>query len=457
MYKSDNPSLSDTWDPMPEGIVEDAEDGLSNAMPASRLGDENRQEQIAEGGAVAGPAIRVYLREMGQHALLAKAEEVELSRQIEQGRKTMLKGIGLTWRGSQSLADEIESVLSGERAMDKIVFSGPNGQAAREDDVLERLRPVHRQLTQLAGWSNGRSETARHKKGEEVSEVLSDLRFDPSRLEEIGRDILDLKGQPKERLLRKAKRAIRQGWREMEEARRKMVQGNLRLVISVARHYRNHGLDMLDLIQEGNLGLLKAVDRFDHRRGCKFSTYAVWWIRQTIRRAITTHMRPVRLPANVAELLTKLRTARENLRQDLQRQPDDEELAESLDLSIDRVEKLKQVHDEDGRPVLRNVYLSSEVYHGPATARAPDMVLGYYRDYRTSWASTLGDMNEGVLTDNIEAWAADHCIDPLEVPGVLFSNHPIDKEDPALIDLAPTILEEFGVDKPSQMTGNNIY
>lgn len=343
MYKSDNPSLSDTWDPMPEGIVEDAEDGLSNAMPASRLGDENRQEQIAEGGAVAGPAIRVYLREMGQHALLAKAEEVELSRQIEQGRKTMLKGIGLTWRGSQSLADEIESVLSGERAMDKIVFSGPNGQAAREDDVLERLRPVHRQLTQLAGWSNGRSETARHKKGEEVSEVLSDLRFDPSRLEEIGRDILDLKGQPKERLLRKAKRAIRQGWREMEEARRKMVQGNLRLVISVARHYRNHGLDMLDLIQEGNLGLLKAVDRFDHRRGCKFSTYAVWWIRQTIRRAITTHMRPVRLPANVAELLTKLRTARENLRQDLQRQPDDEELAESLDISIDRVEKLKQV------------------------------------------------------------------------------------------------------------------
>ncbi|MBC8206182.1 MAG: alkaline phosphatase family protein [Kiritimatiellaeota bacterium] len=130
---------------------------------------------------------------------------------------------------------------------------------------------------------------------------------------------------------------------------------------------------------------------------------------------------------------------------------------EADQLMTELIEKLKQVRDEDGRPVLRNVYLSSEVYHGPAMARAPDFVLGYYRDYRTSWASTLGDMNEGILTDNKEAWAADHCIDPLEVPGVLFSNRPIDKEDPALIDLAPTILAEFGLEKPVQMTGNNIF
>jgi predicted AlkP superfamily phosphohydrolase/phosphomutase len=130
---------------------------------------------------------------------------------------------------------------------------------------------------------------------------------------------------------------------------------------------------------------------------------------------------------------------------------------EADQLMAELVEKLKQVHDEDGRPVLRNVYLSSEVYHGPATARAPDMVLGYYRSYRTSWASTLGDMNEAILSDNIEAWAADHCIDPLEVPGVLFANRPIGVNDPGLPDVAPSILSLFGLKTPAQMTGKPFF
>lgn len=127
--------------------------------------------------------------------------------------------------------------------------------------------------------------------------------------------------------------------------------------------------------------------------------------------------------------------------------------ADAEQLMAELVEKLKAVRDDDGRPVLRNVYLAGEVYQGPATARAPDMVLGYYRDYRTSWASTLGDMNEDVLTDNHEAWAADHCVDPLEVPGILFSNKPIESGDPSLEDIAPSILTLFGLEVPASMTG----
>lgn len=121
------------------------------------------------------------------------------------------------------------------------------------------------------------------------------------------------------------------------------------------------------------------------------------------------------------------------------------------------IDRLEQVRDADGRAVIRNVYRTSEVYHGPQTAKAPDLLVGYYRGFRTSWASTLGDMEEDVLTDNDSAWSADHCIDPLEVPGVLFSNKPIKADDPALIDVAPSILAEFGMKEPDSMTGENIY
>ena len=130
---------------------------------------------------------------------------------------------------------------------------------------------------------------------------------------------------------------------------------------------------------------------------------------------------------------------------------------EADQLMTELIEKLEQVRDEDGSPVFRTVYRSRDVYEGPYATRAPDLLLGYYREYRTSWASTLGDIEETILSDNDSAWSADHCIDPREVPGVLFSNRPIDKENPALIDLAPTILAEFGVERPAQMTGEKIF
>ncbi len=118
---------------------------------------------------------------------------------------------------------------------------------------------------------------------------------------------------------------------------------------------------------------------------------------------------------------------------------------------------LEKIKDVDGQPVIRTVYRTDETYSGPHIGLAPDLLVGYYREYRASWASTLGDMNEVMLRDNDTAWSADHCIDPREVPGILFSNKPIKKDDPALIDLAPTILTEFGLEKPSQMTGEYIY
>ena len=107
--------------------------------------------------------------------------------------------------------------------------------------------------------------------------------------------------------------------------------------------------------------------------------------------------------------------------------------------------------------MIRGVYRSDRIYQGNATALAPDLIVGYYRGYRASWATCLGDLTPEVLLDNDSAWSADHCADALEVPGVLFSNRPLVGKSPSLVDLAPTILAEFGLKTPSTMVGKNIF
>ncbi|MCX8044164.1 MAG: alkaline phosphatase family protein, partial [Desulfobacterota bacterium] len=121
------------------------------------------------------------------------------------------------------------------------------------------------------------------------------------------------------------------------------------------------------------------------------------------------------------------------------------------------VQKLQQVKDVDGRRVIRAVYRSDKVYRGDAMTYAPDLIIGYHRDFRCSWKACLGDITEEILLDNDSAWAADHCMDPAEIPGVLFSNRPIVEESPALSDIGPSILALFGISIPSCMTGHNIF
>ncbi|MCH9022475.1 MAG: alkaline phosphatase family protein, partial [Planctomycetes bacterium] len=115
-------------------------------------------------------------------------------------------------------------------------------------------------------------------------------------------------------------------------------------------------------------------------------------------------------------------------------------------------EKLLAIRDVDGKKVIRNVYRSDKIYSGEHTELAPDLLIGYYRGYRAAWVATLGHMSESILFDNDTAWSADHCIDPLEVPGVIFTNKPILSQSPSLVDVAPTILSEFGQRIPESMT-----
>ncbi len=132
--------------------------------------------------------------------------------------------------------------------------------------------------------------------------------------------------------------------------------------------------------------------------------------------------------------------------------------SEKDELLNDLTRKLLAIRDpRTGKPVIARVYRSDEIYAGPHVKDAPDLLIGYHRNYRASWASVLGSIERNVLADNDSAWSADHCIAREEVPGVLFSNRRIEKVDPALIDLAPTILEEFGIPRPKSMTGRDVF
>ena len=143
--------------------------------------------------------------------------------------------------------------------------------------------------------------------------------------------------------LEKRLRTIERIFEQYEEAKRTLSSANLRLVVSIAKRYRNRGLSFLDIIQEGNTGLMRAVDKYEYRRGYKFSTYATWWIRQAITRAIADHARTIRIPVHMIETMSRLRSASKNLMQALGREPTVEEIAEETGMSLEETRRVLKI------------------------------------------------------------------------------------------------------------------
>jgi RNA polymerase primary sigma factor len=200
--------------------------------------------------------------------------------------------------------------------------------------AIEELKPLEREKNKLEKRADGNRSDG-HK------EVRKELRQFRVRLTEF-----EDRTQSSAVELRRSCQNIVSGEEQADAAKRELIEANLRLVVSIAKKYTNRGLQFLDLIQEGNIGLMKAVDKFEYRRGYKFSTYATWWIRQAITRAIADQARTIRIPVHMIETINKLIRTSRQLVQEYGREPTSEEIAKRMDIPVVKVRKVMKIAQE---------------------------------------------------------------------------------------------------------------
>jgi len=342
---------------------------------------EEEEETVEETLSPEDP-VRLYLREIGRISLLNSEQEVDLGQHIERGQERVRRAIMAVPMIRTQLMDLAERLRKREVDSDQYLeaLDGTElteGELKRVLNVFAQIRRLDRELGELEASRKRARKDASIKaiqewmaqNHQERVRLLGDLPLKPivvdrwvSRLRGLAHDLITLQRQvdaqpdsPARTELRKRAKAIEAelglpyrravsvmrdldaGEFEVRQAKKALMEANLRLVVSIAKRYLNHDMPLLDLIQEGNIGLMKAVDRFKYRRGFKFSTYATWWIRQAITRAIADHARTIRIPVHMIETLNRLARINRGLFQELGREPTPEELAKRSALPLRKV------------------------------------------------------------------------------------------------------------------------
>ena len=321
--------------------------------------------------------VRMYLKQMGQVPLLTREQEVEISKRIEDAEIEVAKHLHLFGFVTDSYLELAEKLNKGKERFDRVILDKKIESRERYmkglPKLCDQLKQLHQENDDLFRQLSTKNPRSKKKLEEEFKKNLQTLHrvftrfyFKQKVVEDFCEQVddymqrfwkygrkLQLNPDDKEFVTKlreqqqrswhtpesfeEANKNLRHWLKEALKAKTEMVEANLRLVISIAKKYTNRGLSFLDLIQEGNMGLMKAVEKFEYRRGYKFSTYATWWIRQAITRSIADQARTIRIPVHMIETINKLMRVQKQLVQEYGREPSPEEIAEEIHLPVERV------------------------------------------------------------------------------------------------------------------------